>query len=438
MNQSEELHGAPRFLPIGSKGEEGRGLRRLNRLPLLGVFLAVLIVLATIVLGLSSRGSWRNVNEGDGPGEPRPASSFAENLKRGVGDGIIGEPQPGPPPRPAPEVAREPLLVAQPQPQAPQALPALPLREEKRSTIEDEEIWRARLARDHEEQLLNERHRQMMARLQRAEGARASPLRIDTAGLEAISADAAKAAPGSGRSETDGGGALDPVAMLRNQLVSAGLSQGNQQLDKEAFLFAEGTEPGRLVDLRSPKTLMRGSMIPAILLTGINSDLPGRMLAQVSRPVYDTATGTHLLIPAGARLLGRYDSKVSYGQSRVLVIWTDIVMPDGRSLDIGAMAGIDAKGEAGFGDKVNRHLLRTFGSAALIAMIGTGLDLALPETPAFGTGPDASDAARRSFSETFGRLAERTISKNLDVQPSLAIRPGYRFNILVDQDLVFE
>jgi type IV secretion system protein TrbI len=182
--------------------------------------------------------------------------------------------------------------------------------------------------------------------------------------------------------------------------------------------------------------LSRGSVIPALLLTGINADLPGRILAQVSQNVFDSATGQHLLIPQGSSLVGRYDSKVSYGQSRVLVVWTDIVFANGRSLAIGAMAGIDQAGEAGFKDQVDRHLLRTFGSAALIAVIGTGMDLALPDGQ--GTSfSDPSDAARRSFSETFGRLAEQTITRNMDVQPTLTIRPGYRFNILVDRDLVF-
>jgi type IV secretory pathway VirB10-like protein len=101
------------------------------------------------------------------------------------------------------------------------------------------------------------------------------------------------------------------------------------------------------------------------------------------------------------------------------------------------MAGTDAQGYGGFRDKVDRHYLKTFGSAALLAIIGTGIDMSVPESSTLGTQDTASDAARRNFAETFGRVVERTINKNLDVQPTLEIRPGYKFNVLVDQDIIF-
>ncbi|RUV60605.1 conjugal transfer protein TrbI, partial [Mesorhizobium sp. M5C.F.Ca.IN.020.14.1.1] len=175
------------------------------------------------------------------------------------------------------------------------------------------------------------------------------------------------------------------------------------------------------------------------------SDLPGRITAQVSQNVYDNATGHRLLIPQGAKLFGRYDSKVSFGQSRVLVIWTDIIFPNGSTLQVGGMAGTDAEGYGGFNDKVNNHYLKTFGSAVLLAIIGTGIDMALPESSTLATQDTASDAARPNVSAKFRRaasdavscVAERTINKNLDVQPTLEIRPGYKFNVLVDQDIIF-
>ena len=147
--------------------------------------------------------------------------------------------------------------------------------------------------------------------------------------------------------------------------------------------------------------------------------------------------GYRLLIPQGAKLFGRYDSKVSFGQERVLVVWTDLIFPNGSTLQIGGMAGTDAEGYGGFKDKVNRHLWRTFGSAALIALIGTGIDASMPESSTLATQETASDAARRNFAESFGRVAEETISKNLYVQPTIEIRPGYKFNVLVDQDIIF-
>jgi type IV secretion system protein VirB10 len=154
--------------------------------------------------------------------------------------------------------------------------------------------------------------------------------------------------------------------------------------------------------------------------------------------VDDSATGHRLLIPQGTRLLGRYDSKVSFGQSRVLVVWTDIILPNGSTLQISGMAGTDAQGYGGFSDKIDRKLLQTFGSAILIALIGAGTEMAIPrDRNSFGMQNTAEYAARRSFAETFGRMAERTISRNMDVQPTLEIRPGYKFNVLVDQDMVF-
>ncbi len=192
-----------------------------------------------------------------------------------------------------------------------------------------------------------------------------------------------------------------------------------------------------MVPQQSRFELKRNSVIPATLITGVNSDLPGRITAQVSQNIYDSATGHRLLIPQGAELFGRYDSKVSFGQSRVLVVWTDLIFPDGSTLQIGGMAGTDAQGYGGFHDKVNNHCFRTFGSAVLITLIGTGIDPSIPESSTLATQETAPDAARRNFAESFGCVAEQTINRNLNVQPTLEIRPGYKFNVLVDQDMVF-
>jgi type IV secretion system protein TrbI len=445
MSHPHQLLGAPNIMQGRPGSGPNAGMRRLNRLPIFIALGLVLVVLAVIVFGLSSRGLWRHASEEERGDGARSASSFAENLKRGVSDGIIGEPVPmpvaSPPPAEAAEVITTPPL-AHPSPprstHSPAARPA-PVAEPEAGGND----WREKLHREHEEQILKEYHRQAMARLQRADGARSSPLRIDT----------------RDQIERTAGGLTTPGipepgrgpdrARLSERLLAAaeamgaptmGLQGQDRQEQKQAFLERGRRGPGESTGLRntgSPLTLARGSVIPAMLLTGINADLPGRILAQVSQNVYDSATGEHLLIPQGARLLGRYDSRVSYGQSRVLVVWTDILLSDGQSLSIGAMAGMDQEGQAGFKDKIDRHLFATFGSAALVALIGTGMDLTLPADRGSGF-TDASDAARRSFSETFGRLAERTISKNIDVQPTLTIRPGYRFNVLVDQDLVFE
>lgn len=437
MTGHSPLRGGPPIVTGPFDAADRQGLRRLNRLPIILIIGLLVLVIATIVFGLASRGLWDRRSPEDDASHGGPASDFAETLKRGVSDAIIGEPEPVTP-KPLPVLA-PPAVIEAPRIGPAELASDQRSREPEPAIMREAEDWRARLQRDHEEQILNERHRQVMARLQRADGAKAAPLRISLDDLETRLSAGTDNDPGTGSQDRRA-----PHDRLSERLIAAaeaaqGLAPGgadpNGQGQKQAFLTAGQSEQRmRAENQISPRRLQRGSVIPAILLTGINADLPGGILAQVSRDVHDSATGRHILIPQGSRLLGHYDSKVTYGQSRALVVWTDIMLPDGTSLDIGSMAGIDASGQSGFSDKVDRHLLRTFGSAALIASFGAGMGLALPNDP----NPGIGDAARRSFSETFGRLAERTISKNLDVQPTLTIRPGYRFNILVDRDLVFD
>jgi type IV secretion system protein VirB10 len=249
------------------------------------------------------------------------------------------------------------------------------------------------------------------------------------------------AAAGSTSSAPATRGSSDLYAAAMKAGLQGQTTDQNGQASKEDFFNQDikdlGYLPNQVVPQLSRFELKRGSVVPATLITGLNSDLPGRITAQVSQNVYDSATGYRLLIPQGAKLFGRYDSKVSFGQERVLVVWTDLIFPNGSTLQIGGMAGTDAEGYGGFQDKVDRHLWRTFGSAALIALIGTGIDMSMPQSSTLATQDTASDAARRNFAETFGRAAEQTISKNLDVQPTIRIRPGYKFNVLVDQDIIF-
>lgn len=181
--------------------------------------------------------------------------------------------------------------------------------------------------------------------------------------------------------------------------------------------------------------LRAGAVIPATLISGINSDLPGQIIAQVSADVYDTATGKHLLIPQGSRLIGRYSSEIIYGQGRLLVAWQRIVYPDGTALDIGAMPGADAAGYSGFHDQVDNHYFRTFASAILMSAIVGGISMSQ------STGNDdgqtsASEAMTQALGRVLGRTAAQIISKNLNVAPTLKIRPGYRFNVMVTKDIV--
>lgn len=427
MVQSLQLGGAP--------ANQQPSIRRINRLPVIVAIVLVLLFLGVIFYGLSSRGLYfRSDPDIGGPGG-NPASTFGDELKRGVPDGIIGEPAPAPVFQPTPPAAVETENPFAPQPVVRETAPP------PQPQLEAEALWRARLEREAEEQYFRERQRQRMARLQANDAAYDSPIAVSIDKLKTGDGDQPAAAAATGGTALSGSSATD----LYSAALKAGL--GGQNIDpngqgtKEDFFNADlkevGYLPNRVVPQQSRYELKRGSVIPATLITGINSDLPGRITAQVSQNVYDSATGHYLLIPQGTKLFGRYDSKVSFGQSRVLVVWTDIIFPNGSTLQIGGMAGTDAQGYGGFNDKVNRHYLRTFGSAVLLAVIGTGIDMALPESSTLATQDTASDAARRNFAETFGRVAERAINKNFDVQPTLRVRPGYKFNILVDQDVVF-
>ena len=278
-----------------------------------------------------------------------------------------------------------------------------------------------------------------MARLQAQSVALDSPLKVDIS--EVARAKNTGKDDRSNPTETASANPSDLYAAALNSGLMDKATDANMQKSKEDFFNQDikdlGYLPNQVVPQFSPYELKRGSVIPATMITGLNSDLPGRISAQVSQNVYDSATGYRLLIPQGAKLFGRYDSKVSFGQERVLVVWTDLIFPNGSTLQIGGMSGTDAEGYGGFKDKVDRHLWRTFGSAALVAIIGTGIDMSMPESSTLATQDTASDAARRNFAESFGRVAEQTISKNLNVQPTIRIRPGYKFNVLVDQDIIF-
>lgn len=419
-------------LGTSSQAADENGMRRLNRLPIIIAIIVVVLFVGIVVIGLSLRGLSFNRGGIEGASNS-PATSFGDRLKRGVTDGIIGDPEKQEVFQPAPVVVekkdrQDPAVERQPVD-----------RQDPRRKLESEEEWRARLKREQDEQFLREAQRQRMARLQARSTALDSPLKVDVSDVEKV----------AGTTDNTGRQPKNIAANSASDLYAAAMKSGqmsqnvdqNGQTSKEDFLNQDikdlGYLPNQVVPQMSPYELKRGSVIPATLITGLNSDLPGRITAQVSQSVYDSATGYRLLIPQGAKLFGRYDSKVSFGQERVLVVWTDLIFPNGSTLQIGGMAGTDAEGYGGFQDKVDRHLWRTFGSAALVAIIGTGIDMSMPESSTLATQETASDAARRNFAESFGRVAEQTISKNLNVQPTIRVRPGYKFNILVDQDIIF-
>lgn len=187
----------------------------------------------------------------------------------------------------------------------------------------------------------------------------------------------------------------------------------------------------RLNTPSSPYMLNVGTIIPATLISGINSDLPGQVIASVSQNVYDSRSGAHLLIPQGSRLYGVYDNDISYGQSRVMLVWSRINFPNGTTLNLANMAGMDTQGYAGFEDEVDNHYWKIFGNALLLGMISGGAQAGVSSSGDSDTPSAIADGVTQQFAQTGSSL----IQKNLDVQPRIQIRNGYRFNVMVNKDL---
>ncbi|CAN7614669.1 conjugation trbi family protein [Acidovorax sp. NO-1] len=211
----------------------------------------------------------------------------------------------------------------------------------------------------------------------------------------------------------------------------------NRQDQKEAFLKGGSTETwnsGNLQMPSSPYQVMAGTVIAGALMTGIKSDLPGDVIATVTEPVYDSATGKFLLIPQGARILGRYNSQVSYGQSRVQVVWKRIILPDTSSLTLDNLVGTDPAGYAGLEDGVDWHWGRIFAGAVLTTLLGVGAELAAPENRQDGN--RIVIAGRDSAQDSINQIGQEITRRNMNIQPTLTERPGLPVRIIVNRDLV--
>ncbi|HEY9145416.1 TrbI/VirB10 family protein [Thiobacillus sp.] len=212
----------------------------------------------------------------------------------------------------------------------------------------------------------------------------------------------------------------------------------NRQEQKQALVANGGDtttrNPASLQLPASPYQVMAGTIIPAALVTGINSDLPGQVIATVTEAVYDTATGRYLLIPQGSRLVGRYDSQVAFGQRRVLLVWTRLILPDTSSISLDKLPGIDPAGYAGLEDGVDWHWDRILASAALSTLLGVGAELAAPDNG--GNGNRVVIAARQSAQDTVNQAGQEITKRNLSIQPTLTIRPGFPMRVMVNKDLI--
>jgi type IV secretion system protein TrbI len=325
---------------------------------------------------------------------------------------------------------QERVVVRQPNPARAQTVPAAPVHEE---TPEE---------------------RRLAAAYQREQEAIQSPTNIRNSSASAFGG--ANTAP-SGRSGPDDlsqvealsralgarqGG--DPVALPGGQAAENDYDSQNMQSRKDAFLTASRNRQGDDY-LRSTREaplsryeIKAGWEIPAVLEQSLNSDLPGELKSLVTSNVYDTATGLYLLIPQGSRLIGKYDSRVAYGQDGVQVAWSRIIYPDASSIDLDGMLGLDSHGNAGLRDQVDRHYRRLIGFSVLTSMFTAAFEISQRSSQSALTYPTPAQTAGSAVGQELSQTGAQITRRNLNVQPTIKVRAGYKFTVRVNRDILFE
>ena len=258
-------------------------------------------------------------------------------------------------------------------------------------------------------------------RLQEAEAARTSQLFASQQGSGAGASSAA-----TGPSMPNVGGASGSALSARTTATD------RQRAFVDAPVDWRTVSTDRLTAPASPYVLHAGSVIPAALVTGIRSDLPGQITAQVTGNVYDSPTGRFLLVPQGTRLIGEYDSGVGFGQVRVLLVWTRLILPNGRSLVLERQPGADGSGFAGLEDGVDYHWWDLARAAGLSTLLGVGADLAIDDDQRL------LRAIRDGAQDTVNDAGQKIVQRQLGVKPTLTIRPGFPVRVIVTRDLVLE
>jgi type IV secretion system protein VirB10 len=240
-------------------------------------------------------------------------------------------------------------------------------------------------------------------------------------------------------------GDLTAIAALRAAERARALAAGDvdllandttEQARKLSFLKTgpekEIYNPHGLQKPVSPYQLMAGTIIAASLVSGLNSDLPGFVIAQVTENIYDSVSGRLLLIPQGSRLVGKYDNVVAFGQERALVVWQRIILPDGTSVVIDNLPATDTGGYAGLADQVDLHTWKLLKGVALATVLGVGSQLAFGSSDS-----DLVKALQQSTQSTTNRAGQRLVERNLNVQPTITVRPGWPLRVIVHKDIVF-
>jgi type IV secretion system protein VirB10 len=231
-----------------------------------------------------------------------------------------------------------------------------------------------------------------------------------------------------------------PGALPTPDLTSLGLAPPpatpTAQDRQNAFLNATADRrtvaPDRVTAPASPNILQAGAVISAALITGIRSDLPGQITAQVTENIYDSPTGRILLVPQGTRVIGQYDNNVQFGQSRVLLVWNRLILPNGRSIVLERQPGADAEGFAGVQDGVDYHWWDLAKAAGLSTLLSVGAELATNDDDRL------IQAIRNGGQDTINDAGQQIVRRQLNIVPTLTIRPGFPVRVIVTRDLVLE
>jgi type IV secretion system protein VirB10 len=285
-------------------------------------------------------------------------------------------------------------------------------------------------------------HQQYMASLQRRDASYLAPMEIKGSVPGDQTQQALQQEPSMQGGVSPQGYPVSPIQAANDQLLASAIGDKDPNLQgrKESFFnqqIASNYLPNKKVAPLSPYEVKQGTVIPGIMISGINSDLPGQIIGQVSQTVYDTTTGKIPLIPQGARLVGSYDAFVAVGQDAAMIAWRRIIFPDGTSIDLLNMPGSDQGGYAGFRDQVNNHYFKIFGSALMLSLVGAGYQISQPQQDARQF-PSNQDILAAEVGRQFAQVSNEIIRRNMQVQPTIEIRPGYRFNIMVNKDMVLE
>ena len=413
-------------------------IARINRkvLAIAGVIVAV-VVLASIIFGLNPRKA--RVKAADDEANSRPSSDF---LTQNVSYADLFEKQKAPP---GSAVPRESLVED----------PALAALRQELAEL------RKQLATKEKQPSYVEQHKPPVPQtgVQKDEA-------LEKAFVSNIFFDAPNAKQDQGSKPSNnvpGSPSFDKEKYINDKLGAVGIAKGgnppanmslpgldgimdampgsdnyksqNDQTQKRDFLKKTGDVTAVYIQDKlhaplSPHEVKAGSVIPCTLITGLNSDLPGDIIAQVRENVYDTVNGDNILIPQGTRVIGKYDSMVSYGQSRILLVFTRIIMPNGNSVSLEGMPGVDLSGYAGVSDRVDEHWARLLTGVVLSAILNA--------SAAQVEESNTADIYLKEGSNTFSKAGEKIVQRQLDVQPTLTVRPGWNFNVLVQKDMILE